>query len=368
MAFSTLCPPALIYLVFSITQIVIDTVKGQYNTAMFKLLISLLFVILLNSLCANGLGIVSWVFVFIPFIFMTVIVSILLVMFGLDPASGRLQVYDRETKILDTREEQIKQNKLELDNSNNIVNSISNDISNKMNNIANTSTQSNNEVQGSKELDQMKDKKFLLKHAQAHFENPFLKPDNKDLEEREKDQRKEKERQNHIRTAKMHITMVKSILKSLVDDSVASEFETKASECLDMKDPKDMDKCYTRALQYIMFKMSPEKGIEFATKMDDLVSTNPNSPLKANPTSDPMFTEKYNNYTIEKVLQEMGVNDVAAFFKEGVEKCMKMLNLSNRVKCHNDLKADTMLKLDADKKTAFLSKMRNLGALVINYS
>ena len=41
MAFSTLCPPALVYLVFSVTQIVIDTVKGQYNTAMFKLLISL---------------------------------------------------------------------------------------------------------------------------------------------------------------------------------------------------------------------------------------------------------------------------------------------------------------------------------------
>ena len=41
---------------------------------------------------------------------MTVIVGILLVMFGLDPSSGHLQVYDRETKILDTREEQIKKN------------------------------------------------------------------------------------------------------------------------------------------------------------------------------------------------------------------------------------------------------------------
>ena len=363
MAFSTLCPPALIYLVFSITQIVIDTVKGQYNTAMFKLLISLLFVVLLNSLCANGLGIVSWVIVFIPFIFMTVIVSILLVMFGLDPGSGRLKVYDRETKILDTREEQIKQNKKELDSSNNIIDSVNNGV----NNIINTPTISN-EVSGSEELDQTKHKKFLLKHSQAHFENPFLKPDNKNLEEREKDQKQDKERQNHIRTAKMHITMVKSILKALVDDSVASEFETKASECLDMKEPKDMDKCYTKALQNIMFKMTPEKGMEFSTRMDDLVSTNPNSPLKANPTSDPMFTEKYNNYTIEKVLADIGVNDVAAFFKNGVEKCMKMLNLNKRVKCHNDLKADTMLKLDDDKKTKFLSKMKELGALVINYA
>ena len=38
MAFQRLCPPALIYLLFSITQIVIDTVKGLYNSAMIKIL------------------------------------------------------------------------------------------------------------------------------------------------------------------------------------------------------------------------------------------------------------------------------------------------------------------------------------------
>ena len=359
MAFSSLCPPALVYLVFSVTQIVIDTVKGQYNTAMFKLLISLLFVVLLNSLCANGLGIVSWVIVFVPFIFMTVIVSILLVMFGLDPSSGRLQVYDRETKILDTREEQIKKNEEQKKQN------TETQVKPKENKKNPSITAS---VVGSDDMEQLKHKKFLLKHAQAHFENPFLKPNNKDLEEREKEQKIEKERQSHIRTAKMHITMVKSILKSLADESVAEEFEKKASECLDMKDPKDMDKCYTKALQHIMFKMTPEKGIEFSTRMDELVSSNPNSPLKANPTTDPLFTEKYNNYTIEKVLSSIGVKDVAVFFKEGVEKCMKILNLQKRVRCHNDLKADTMLKLDDKQKTDFLGKMKNLGALVINYS
>ena len=51
-------------------------------------------------------------------------------------------------------------------------------------------------------MEQLKHKKFLLKHAQAHFENPFLRPNNKDLEEREKEQKIEKERQSHIRTAK----------------------------------------------------------------------------------------------------------------------------------------------------------------------
>uniref|UniRef100_A0A6C0CQ81 Uncharacterized protein n=1 Tax=viral metagenome TaxID=1070528 RepID=A0A6C0CQ81_9ZZZZ len=290
---------------------------------------------------------------------MTVIVSILLVMFGLDPSSGRLQVYDRETKILDTREEQIKKN--EEQKKQNTDTSVKPKENKKTPSIKAS-------VVGSDNMEQLKHKKFLLKHAQAHFENPFLRPNNKDLEEREKEQKIEKERQSHIRTAKMHITMVRSILKSLADDSVAEEFEKKASECLDMKEPKDMDKCYTKALQHIMFKMTPEKGIEFSTRMDELVSSNPNSPLKANPTTDPLFTEKYNNYTIEKVLSSIGVKDVAVFFKEGVEKCMKILNLQKRVRCHNDLKADTMLKLDDKQKTDFLGKMKNLGALVINYS
>ena len=108
--FANLCPPALLYLIFSITQIVIDTMKGMYNTAFFKLIISLLFILLLNSLCQNGLGIVSWIIVFIPFIMMTVIVSVLLVIFGLDPASGKLNIYHKNKKIFDSRQELMQQN------------------------------------------------------------------------------------------------------------------------------------------------------------------------------------------------------------------------------------------------------------------
>jgi hypothetical protein len=84
-----ICSPALIYLVFSITHVVIDTVQGMYNMAFIKLWIALIFTILLNFLCSSGLGIISWFIVFIPFILMTVIVSFLLLMFGLDPLTGR---------------------------------------------------------------------------------------------------------------------------------------------------------------------------------------------------------------------------------------------------------------------------------------
>jgi hypothetical protein len=85
-----LCPPALIYIAFSLTQIVIDTFKGLYNTAFFKFIVMIIITFLLNALCQTGMTIVSWIIVFIPFIFMSVIVAILLYVFGLDAATGTL--------------------------------------------------------------------------------------------------------------------------------------------------------------------------------------------------------------------------------------------------------------------------------------
>ena len=87
-----LCAPALIYLAFSLTQIIIDTFKGLYNTAFFKFIVMIIITILLNALCISGMGIISWIIVFIPFILMSVIVTILLYVFGLDPATGKLNV------------------------------------------------------------------------------------------------------------------------------------------------------------------------------------------------------------------------------------------------------------------------------------
>jgi predicted membrane protein len=87
-----ICSPAIIYIIFSLTQIIVDTIKGLYNTAFLKFIVSILITILLDALCKGGMGIISWVIVFIPFIFMTVIVSILLYIFGLDVATGKLDL------------------------------------------------------------------------------------------------------------------------------------------------------------------------------------------------------------------------------------------------------------------------------------
>ena len=85
-----ICAPALIYLAFSLTQIVIDTFKGLYNTAFFKVIVMIIITILLNTLCQGGMTIISWIIVFVPFMFMSLIVGILLYVFGLDPATGTL--------------------------------------------------------------------------------------------------------------------------------------------------------------------------------------------------------------------------------------------------------------------------------------
>ena len=106
MILKSLCPPALIYLIFTVTQIGIDVVKGYFNTALMKVWQTVIFTILLQFLCNAGLGIISWIIVFIPFMLMTVITIMLLTVFGLDPKSGKVQVYDQPPLISNERRRQ----------------------------------------------------------------------------------------------------------------------------------------------------------------------------------------------------------------------------------------------------------------------
>ena len=87
----SICPPAILYIGFSLTQIIIDIFSQFYNTAFLKFIVMILFTIILNILCDQGLGIISWFIVFVPFIFMTIITTTLLLAFGLDPKTGKLE-------------------------------------------------------------------------------------------------------------------------------------------------------------------------------------------------------------------------------------------------------------------------------------
>lgn len=80
-----LCAPALLFVAFSLTQIIIDIFRTAYETALVKVAVMVVFTLLLNALCSQGLSIVSWMIVFIPFIMMTLITALILVMLGMSP-------------------------------------------------------------------------------------------------------------------------------------------------------------------------------------------------------------------------------------------------------------------------------------------
>lgn len=88
--FDQLCTPAVIYLVYSITQVISKMMRGLYTPALIEMIISSIFALFLNYLCSVDLSIVAWVIIFVPFVFMSVVISLLLYLFTRDPETGRI--------------------------------------------------------------------------------------------------------------------------------------------------------------------------------------------------------------------------------------------------------------------------------------
>ena len=93
MVLENICGPVILYLGFSLIQIIMDIFKNLYNTAFLKFMIMIVFSVILNLLCKMNMSIISWFLVFIPFIFMTFISSVLLFVFGLNPGKGNTNNY-----------------------------------------------------------------------------------------------------------------------------------------------------------------------------------------------------------------------------------------------------------------------------------
>jgi hypothetical protein len=84
-----LCMPALIYLIFGVSHVIVDMYKENYDKALSEFFVCAIFTFLLNLLCKQDLGIVAWCIVSIPFILMTTIAGILVYSFKVDPSSGK---------------------------------------------------------------------------------------------------------------------------------------------------------------------------------------------------------------------------------------------------------------------------------------
>ena len=101
-----LCLPALLYIGFTLTHIVIDLFKKLYNTALLKFILMIIFTVMLNLLCKSGLTVLSWIIVFLPFILLTVITVWLLISLGLSPESGYLKYNIKDdSDTIDGKEE-----------------------------------------------------------------------------------------------------------------------------------------------------------------------------------------------------------------------------------------------------------------------
>ena len=84
-----ICTPAFVYLILCSIQILLDFVNGMYNTAFVKIFVTIVITFLLNLLCDLDLGFISWIIVLVPFLFMTLIVSIILYVLGYDAVTGK---------------------------------------------------------------------------------------------------------------------------------------------------------------------------------------------------------------------------------------------------------------------------------------
>jgi hypothetical protein len=64
----SLCPPALLFLIFLVIQLGLDTALGLFVTAVVKAILGLAVVFVLDMFCGIELSVVSWFLVASPFI------------------------------------------------------------------------------------------------------------------------------------------------------------------------------------------------------------------------------------------------------------------------------------------------------------
>lgn len=91
MFLSSICAPALIYIGFSLIQIFIDIYSNKINEAFLKFIFMLVFTLIINILCDLGYVVIAWIVVLIPIIMMTIISTLLLQVFGLDPKNKQIK-------------------------------------------------------------------------------------------------------------------------------------------------------------------------------------------------------------------------------------------------------------------------------------
>ena len=93
MIIETLCPPAIVFIVFVMVHVIMELYDYKYKRALLKTLLAILVVCLLEALCLSNMSIISWVIVFMPLIIYSYMTLIIFFVFGTNP-SDKMKRYE----------------------------------------------------------------------------------------------------------------------------------------------------------------------------------------------------------------------------------------------------------------------------------
>ena len=106
-----LCPPALLYVLYTTIHIGLDISLGMYTTALIKAGMGVAGAVILDALCSVDLGIVSWAIVAMPFIMVALASSISLGL-GIDRLASHVVKETFKSKSKEDFESKDKKNDL----------------------------------------------------------------------------------------------------------------------------------------------------------------------------------------------------------------------------------------------------------------
>jgi len=106
-----LCPPALLYVLYTTIHVGLDISLGMYTTALIKAGMGVAGAVILDALCSVDLGIVSWAIVAMPFIMVALASSISLGL-GIDRLTSHVVKETFKSKSKEDFESKDKKNDL----------------------------------------------------------------------------------------------------------------------------------------------------------------------------------------------------------------------------------------------------------------
>ena len=106
-----LCPPALLYVLYTTIHVGLDISLGMYTTALIKAGMGVAGAVILDALCSVDLGIVSWAIVAMPFIMVALASSISLGL-GIDRLASHVVKETFKSKSKEDFESKDKKNDL----------------------------------------------------------------------------------------------------------------------------------------------------------------------------------------------------------------------------------------------------------------